>query len=200
MLAERAVVLEKGREIYSGPSEEAVAAYLRSLAGVEDNLTGEGKEGYGSGEVVLEKVTLVGADSGQDILGCGETARLEVVILARENVEDAVLGFMIRDRFGQDLFGTNTWLHETTFSLQAGERYRITTEMEMLLHPGRYTVTTAIHRGQYHTGSCYHWWDDAAEFEVAGIQGPQFAGVCRLPLKQFQCKPLQEESANAQLG
>lgn len=196
MLADRAMVVEEGRAIFTGSPEECVAAYLRSLAGVDNNIEPEEQRGYGSGEVVIEAVRLAGSASGQNILGCGESARIEARVFARETVADVVLGFMLRDRFGQDLFGTNSWLHGTTFSLEAGNRYRITAELKMLLHPGRYTITAALHRGQYHSGSCFHWWDNAAEFEVAGVDGPCFAGVCRLPLDRFQCQPFREKSAD----
>jgi lipopolysaccharide transport system ATP-binding protein len=188
LIADRAVVLEGGRIEFSGPPEEAVAFYLRTLAAGEDRVGG--KTAYGSGEVIIEQVSLTGP-GGRKALSCGERAYLKVRLYARQKVEEVSLGFMLRDRLGQDIFGTNGRLLGRVFDLEAETRYLVNVEFPMLLHPGRYTVTVAVHEGVHHLDRCYHWWDNAAEFEVAGVLGPLFSGLVRLPVERFELNPME---------
>lgn len=183
LLADRAVVLEEGKIAFVGPPEEAACCYLRLIAGGEDRLYQ--KTAFGSGEVVIERVSLVGEESGQPILSCGERACLTIALRAEQDVQAASFGFMIRDRFGQDLFGTNGYLLGRTFDLKAGRRYFLQAKLTVLLAPGRYTLTVAAHSGAHHLDRCYHWWDRALEFEVAGVRGPLFSGLVQLPVVDF---------------
>ncbi|GAB6068544.1 ABC transporter ATP-binding protein [Methylothermus subterraneus] len=183
LIADRAVVLEGGRIAFDGPPDKAVAHYLKLIAGGEDRL---GRPtAYGSGEVAIEDVALTG-DSGRAVVACGERARLTVALYAAKDLTDVSLGFMIRDRFGQDVFGTNSYLLGQTLNLQAGRRYLWRAELRMALAPGRYTLTVAAHSGPHHLERCYHWWDNALEFEVAGVLGPLFSGLVRLPVENFE--------------
>ena len=50
----------------------------------------------------------------------------------------------------------------------------------MNLGPGKYTLTTALHIGPDHTVECLHWKDATIQFEVAGVVGDNFTGLCRL--------------------
>ena len=50
----------------------------------------------------------------------------------------------------------------------------------MNLGPGKYTLSVALHVGPDHTVECLHWEDATLEFEVAGIIGNNFVGLCKL--------------------
>ena len=185
MLADRAVVLEKGSVVFDGPTEDAVNAYLKTIADTDDALSAQ-VAGYGSGEVRLIGAKALNAAGGQDVVACGAPLQLEVTVQADQPVDDVALGVLFRDRFGQDVFGTNSYLHDQSVCFAAGEQRRFVIDLDMLLHPGMYTITLALHRGSTHSGSCFHWWDNALTIEVAGIDGPAFSGVCRLPVTRFE--------------
>jgi len=185
MLADRAVVLEQGAVVYTGPTEDAVNAYLQTIADTDDALAGADVSGYGSGAVRLVSARALNEAGGMDVVRCGGFLRLEVVTEAAVSTKDVALGVMFRDRFGQDVFGTNSYLHGQCVDFRQGERRCFVFEVEVLLHPGAYTITLALHQGSTHSGSCFHWWDNALNIEVAGIDGPVFSGVCRLPVRQF---------------
>ena len=87
---------------------------------------------------------------------------------------------MIRDRFGQDIFGTNTFHHKKSIDFEKDKEYKCTFSMPMNIGVGKYSVTVAIHSGTNHSDQCSHWVDYAADFEVAGIIGELFGGICRL--------------------
>jgi len=136
--------------------------------------------GYGSGAARLQRAAVRGIISGGPVLASGETADIVIEAEAREALPDATLGILIRDRFGQDIFGTNTAHLAAPLPLAAGQPVRFHFRMAMNLGPGSYSLTVALHRGTDHLDGCYHWCDNLASFEVAGFAGPPFQGVCRL--------------------
>jgi len=181
MLCDRVLVLDNGVAVVDGEPEVAVNAY-NQLLGADDvePLLGPADEGYGSQEVTIKSVELTGEDSTSSVVSSGESVSLNVVIEASATLASMTLGVMIRDRFGQDIFGTNSHHLGKSLSISEGEIKHYCLSMPMLLAPGKYTVTVALHEGVDHTRHCYHWWDSAAGFEVAGIRGTQFGGVCDL--------------------
>jgi lipopolysaccharide transport system ATP-binding protein len=52
--------------------------------------------------------------------------------------------------------------------------------MDMNIGVGKYSLTTAIHSSFDHLEECVHWVDNACEFEIAGVKGNLFIGICRL--------------------
>jgi lipopolysaccharide transport system ATP-binding protein len=185
VLCDRAVVLEEGRIAAGGTPEDAVNYYNRLIASMDEGddflvpQSGE-RHCYGSGEVEIQTGTLNGVDSDAAILSAGESTQLEFTIRARANVEDFTLGFLIRDRFGRDIFGTNTHFMHQPLRIAKGEVMRLRFGFPMNLAPGSYTLTAALHSGQHHLDACYHWCDNLIGFEVAGIRGHFFYGLARL--------------------
>jgi lipopolysaccharide transport system ATP-binding protein len=101
--------------------------------------------------------------------------------LAHEDIEDMTAGFAIRDRFGQDVFGTNSFQLAVKIPLRKDQRCSLEFSLPMDIFPGRYTLTAALHSLENHLENCYYWCDSISRFEVAGIRGAPFAGICRLP-------------------
>ncbi|MGM0986226.1 MAG: ABC transporter ATP-binding protein [Pseudomonadota bacterium] len=183
MLCDKVIVLEGGRAVFEGEPEAGANHYNRLLA-EETDLDGQAvlEARYGTGEVTVEACTLAGSDSGGTALSSGETAEILIDLQAHRDLDDITLGLMIRDRFGQDIFGTNTWYLGQPLAMRAGERRRCRLALEVWLAPGKYTLTLALHEGSDHTRRCYQWCDNLVRFDVAGIRGPTFGGICRLPL------------------
>ena len=91
------------------------------------------------------------------------------------------VGILLRDKFGQDIFGTNTYHLNIPLSLGAGEscllRYIL---HELNIGPGKYSLTVAVHRDATHLQECYQWTDLVRAFEVVGNNDFQFIGLSRL--------------------
>ncbi|MDR9440917.1 MAG: ABC transporter ATP-binding protein [Halomonas sp.] len=183
MLCDKVVVLEGGKAVFAGEPEAGANHYNRLLA-EETDLDGQAVQqaNYGSGEVTVLACNLAGQDSGGAILTSGERAELLIDLEAREDLNEITLGLMIRDRFGQDVFGTNTFYMGQKLAMRAAERQRCRMEIDMWLAPGKYTLTLALHEGSDHTRRCYQWCDNLLRFDIAGIRGPTFGGICRLPM------------------
>lgn len=188
MICDRAIVLHEGRVVADSEPESAVNIYNKLLAGDDDrDLPVQSHDsGYGNREATLENITFSGEQSQSHIMASGDCANLDITIRASRTLEDISVGLMIRDRFGQDIFGTNSHYLGMPISLTAGARKYLRYRFPMKLAPGKYTITVALHEGADHTRNCYHWRDNAVCFEIAGIQGPFFGGVCDLNPTLFE--------------
>ncbi|MEQ1890804.1 MAG: ABC transporter ATP-binding protein [Alphaproteobacteria bacterium] len=194
VLCDRAIVLEEGTPVFSGTPDAAVNYYNRLIASMENgaiappapaeastaNIRPKESSSYGTGIVCIEGARVVGQGSGGQIISSGETADFVFDLAAIEAAQDVTLGIMIRDRLGQDIFGTNTFYLRRPITFMSGEKRSVAIRMAVNLSPGRYAVTAALHNGENHLTQCYHWCDNLLDFEVAGYTGPHFVGICRL--------------------
>ncbi|MCP4598627.1 ABC transporter ATP-binding protein [Neptuniibacter sp.] len=183
MLCDRAIVLDGGRVALSGSAEQAVNMYNQLMADLDENLFQSDEEGFGSAEAVIDRVAITGQLSGSDIVASGETADIDITLRAKKAFTDLTLGIMIRDRFGQDIFGTNTYHKGYSVSLSEDEELTLRFTINLDIAPGKYTLTSALHSQDDHISDCYHWVDNALSFEVAGFVEEIYSGVCRLPVK-----------------
>jgi lipopolysaccharide transport system ATP-binding protein len=106
----------------------------------------------------------------------GESIVIRVQAIFRQTVSDPVVGILIRNRIGMDVFGTNTRLERVALgSVQAGETLEIEFELDCLLSRQEYTLTVAT---QYWNGLSQDWLDDVVDFRV--VDTKDVAGVLNL--------------------
>lgn len=182
VLCDKVLVLDNGQVVAQGSAEDAVNHYNQIIANLEQdkNVYQPDVQDYGTRQVELLRASVEGRSSLVDVLSSGETAVIRLDIKAREALEDVTVGIMIRDRFGQDIFGTNSQQLDTSLSFRVDEEKTVFFTVDMAIAPGKYTLTAALHSRENHMDDCYHWYDNIARFEIAGIRGPGFSGVCRL--------------------
>ncbi len=205
LLCDQVLVLHQGSVLFHGSPEEAVRVYYKTLAGAEAQHPAvsdlANNPSYGRGEVVIKSLTWTHAartieipsdrsvaKSGEQIqaqsitVSSGDLVRLRLAIHSAIAFSASV-GILIRDRFGQDIFGVNTAMLEQPVEFSPGQDRTIGFDLGLALAPGRYTVTVAVHTDTSHVHNCQHWWDNALEFEVIGFSGKPFSGVSRLEHK-----------------
>lgn len=186
ILCDRALVLDAGQVVYAGEAEGAVNLYNRLMAGQAEEEQGRqlARAGaYGTGQVEVTRCEAHGRDSRSAMLSSGETLDIHLRLEARETLDDVALGVLIRDRFGQDIFGQNTHQHQGPFAMAQGEVCAAHVAIEADLAPGKYTLSVALHSSDHHLEECYWWHDNVQQFEVAGYRHGKFSGVCRLPCR-----------------
>ncbi len=185
MLCDKAILLNQGVIMEEGDPESVVNSYnfiISKLGDAMDSMIKkvDGESSFGTFEAQISTIELTGENSNSNIISSGENATIAVEIDAHENLKDVTVGIAIRDKFGQEIFGTNTHHHRKNFDLEKGKKYICRYLVEMNIAPGKYTVTAALHVGDSHLDHCIHWKDKFIDFEVAGIYGNVFIGVCRL--------------------
>jgi len=189
MICDLAIVLDQGEIVAQGSAEHAVNHYNRIMARLDEEENKSfravsetsAQQNFGNRKATITGARLVGEQSGSAIVSSGEMATLTIDVLAADNIDNMTIGLLIRDRFGQDVFGTNSHYLGASINVKQSQQYQANFEVKMDIAPGKYSVTLALHSQESHIDDCYHWVDNEVTFEVAGVVGYQFSGVCRLP-------------------
>jgi lipopolysaccharide transport system ATP-binding protein len=98
----------------------------------------------------------------------GETVILSITASVHHRLHCPIIGFFVKDRLGQALFGDNTYLtyRESPVDCLEGSDIKAEFVFDMPLLPiGRYSVTVAIANGTQDTHDLHHWIHDALVFE-----------------------------------
>lgn len=185
LLCDRLLLLDKGKVHTIGDPEDVVNTYnflISKLNDEEDKVFKKPmqKSSFGTFDVEIKKVEVVGEDSGASTVSAGETTDVTLTIEAKKDLPDMTVGILIRDRFAQDIFGTNTYYLQKKIDFFAGKTYRCVFRMPLNVGSGKYTLTAAVHSQDTHLQNCSHWLDDAADFEVLGSKDRPFIGLCKL--------------------
>lgn len=113
----------------------------------------------------------------------GEIAVLEVEVSAEEAIRNPIVGFYLKDRLGQQLFGDNTWL--TTLGQEsgvaAGQRLRARFEFPMpRLRAGDYFITIGVADGTREEHAVQHWIHEALALKSQADEWA--AGLIGIPM------------------
>ena len=189
MVCDRVIVLDQGQVVADCDPEQGVNIYNRLLAresqqdqsSIGNRVGTQSSQNYGSNLAEFMSINLAGETSETDVVSSGEKLNIKLHIKANANLPDITVGIMLRDRFGQDIFGTNTHLKGHPMSLKDGQEITVTYAVMAAVATGKYTITAALRSAENHLMDCFHWCDRIATFEVAGSHGAPFSGVCDLP-------------------
>jgi lipopolysaccharide transport system ATP-binding protein len=189
-ICDRAILLNAGKLAMEGEPEAVMDYYNAMLADhqnqtVKQEVTADGKIQTisGTGEVTLAEVDILDA-SGQPIemVAVGQAVSLRVRATCNAQVEDLVVGYMIKDRLGQPVFGTNTHHHKRKLqNLRGNEAIELHFDFQANLGPGTYSVAIALHADDTHIGKSYEWRDHARVFNMVNIDKAEFVGVAWIP-------------------
>ncbi|TFW30411.1 ABC transporter ATP-binding protein [Massilia horti] len=188
-VCDRALLLDGGSLLKEGRPEEIMDFY-NALIAERENETGrqtvrlaETPDGKvqttsGTGEATVADIVLLD-ETGQpvEVVDVGAPVTLQVRVLAKAAIPRLVLGYMIKDRLGQPMYGTNTHLKELPLeNVAAGEEALFRFTFPMNLGPGTYSVATAIVSTETHLVNNYEWRDLALVFTVMNMRRPHFEG------------------------
>jgi lipopolysaccharide transport system ATP-binding protein len=184
-VCDRAILLDGGRLAKEGKPEEIMDYYNAMIAERENETvrlkeTAEGKVQTisGTGEATVSDIALYDEHGARvEVVDVGAPVTLEVRVRARSPIPRMVLGYMIKDRLGQPMYGTNTHLKELPLDdVAAGEEVVYRFAFPMNLGPGTYSVATAIVSTETHLVNNYEWRDLALVFTVMNMRRPHFEG------------------------
>ncbi len=189
-LCDRAILLEKGFAIKDGSPEE-VMDYYNALIAERENATvkiaklddGRIQTLSGTGEARVISVDLRNInDEVVEYINVGESVRLKVQIEIFDDLPELVFGYMIKDRLGQTVFGTNTNLLNIPISnVKKGDILSLEFAFNANIGLGSYSFTTALHVSDTHIAANYEWRDLALMFNVVNLNRSRFSGVNWLP-------------------
>jgi lipopolysaccharide transport system ATP-binding protein len=196
-LCDRALLIEGGR-VAMDADPIKVLDYYNALIALDEKAVvnheahikaDQGTRGVrsGSGEVKIVSARLLRQGQLAYQVLEGEALDLVIDLAIYQDLPEVTVGLLLRDRLGNEIFGTNTHqlgLSEQLRDVQAGSQVSLTYAIDKLnLGPGSYSLTVAAHGADNHLAGNYDWWDQALTLEVGFGSGPRFSGVIRLPVK-----------------
>jgi lipopolysaccharide transport system ATP-binding protein len=108
---------------------------------------------------------------------------------AERDIARPIIGFYVRDRLGQILFGDNTYLSylENPVRIKPGQEIEARFEFAMPLLPtGDYSICAAIAEGTQTDHVQYHWMHDALIFRVNA--SPAQCGLVGIPMDSISLR------------
>lgn len=189
-LCDRAVLMDRGGIVKDGNPAEVLDYYNAAIVpdvantSIQEGSIGGSGTRSGTGAVRIQEVELESGGKSIRAILAGWHVSLKVVLHANQGMQDCTFGLLIKDRLGNDIFGTNTHhLHRQIGPLVPGQLKRVMFDFPVLnLGPGHYSVTLAVHAEADHLAGNYDWWERALLFQVIPAEGPHTIGVCHMPV------------------
>ena len=158
---------------------------------VTDNLSAANGWKTGGGEIVSVELESL-KDKGADVFTGGEKVRLIIRAKIHKNFDRPILGFLVRDRLGQDLFGENTLPFTSLNPMPVTAGAEIAAEYVFklpMLPNGQYAVMASLADGDLYNNVQHHWLHDAIIINV--LSSKVRWGLVGLPFEKvslIQCK------------
>ncbi|HEY2934281.1 MAG TPA: ABC transporter ATP-binding protein [Acidobacteriota bacterium] len=196
-LCGRALLLDQGELLADGPPAKITEDYIALLAQKSSGDQLKFRSGefereqdaarqhrrYGSFTSEIKLVELLNSN-GQKAraIVSGDQGTIRLQVLFHETMENPTIGILLRDRLGNDVFGTNTYYHRCRIRVEPEELLVVDFGMQMNLGPGDYFLTVAVHSDRDHFEDCRDWIDNVLDFRVLPTT-PEFIGLARLEPK-----------------
>ncbi|MEU8075753.1 ABC transporter ATP-binding protein [Catellatospora citrea] len=167
---DRAMLIEDSRIVSIGDTDKITKQYIQLFqepAGGSDSTGGDGdatddaEQRWGNKKVTFTDIDL----SSTRVTDADDTISITCTAEAKESVEDAVFGFMVKNASGFAILGTNTKIKgQRPMALTEGQKVVVQWEVPNVFNEGLHWLEPAIvHNGG--TDVC-DWWEEAASFTV----------------------------------
>ncbi len=196
-LCDRVILLEKGRVLRDGLPDEVIDYYNALVAEKENaKLSIEQrreKSGWlltksGTGEARVRSLQLLDALSSDElaVVQVGQAVELRLEASIHADIPRLVLGYMIRDKQGHVVWGTNTWhTRQIQENVKCGEVVVFRLPFNCTLGPGSYSISPALVSSETHLINNYEWIDNLLVFDVINVERNIFIGTNWLDAQFF---------------
>lgn len=198
-VCDRAIFLNRGRLVADGPPRDVIHVYLLNVAerlttidqqqgtvaaafheiGAVEETQESNERRFGSFRARITELSIE-SESREPVekIVSGENTVFRAVVRFDFPAENPVFGLMLKNRFGVEVFGTNTYLRkQATGSIKTGECLEVLFKIPMHLGKGIYAASFAVHTAD---GHYFDYRVDAKVFEVIGAV--ETIGIVNLPV------------------
>jgi lipopolysaccharide transport system ATP-binding protein len=136
---------------------------------ISENLNEANGWKTGGGEILSVQLEHLIPQSN-DVFQGGETVRMMIKATAYQDMDRPILGFLVRDRLGQDLFGENTlpFTDMNPMPVSAGSIFQSEYIFKLPMLPnGHYAVMASLADGDLLSHVQHHWLHDALILNVS---------------------------------
>jgi len=183
-LSDRAIFMLEGKIAMAGTAKDTVNRYIGFVLDRERGREPiEGGAGAGTtfrhgdrASTITDVQILNQTGQACQAFEHGQVVVIRIQAMFNKTVTEPVVGLLIRNRIGMDVFGTNTRLEQVSLGqFEAGSAVEVEFQLDCLLTRQEYTLTVAT---QYQDGLSQDWLDDVLSFRV--IDTKDMAGVLNL--------------------
>jgi lipopolysaccharide transport system ATP-binding protein len=150
------------------------------------------------GGSILDVRVLDAAGNPVPLPEAGDEIILEILAEAHKELRGAIIGFDIRNRFGQSIFGDNTYLTycDSPVCLLPGQRFVARFRFQMPHLPdGEYVINPGLAEGTQDKHVQHHWLDEGVVLRVGGSH-VRF-GVVGVPMFSIEIEKIDGAGAAA---
>ena len=184
-LCDTVYLLNQGKVVYGGDPVEALDFYnallSNDLSDIDIKDIGDGGSQLSSGSKEIEIIDCSIIDEHQtvcDLIETGNEYTLKIMAKCNTNVTDVVCGFMIKNKYGQIIFGTNTFHTDNIIpEIITGDKIEINFKFNANFGEGNYSISVAFHQYDTHISKNYNWIDRIYMFTVLNKKYPNFIGT-----------------------
>ncbi len=158
------VELQETGQGHSGPMELVDPDTTLELF---DNIANS--DGWSSGAARIASVSLASTNGDPiSVFSGGERVLLTIRAEVNRRLESTILGFFVKDRLGQSLFGEHTYNYSPNLVSNDGDWVEARFSFALPLLPdGSYSMTVSIADGDPWTNVQHHWLHDAVLIRVS---------------------------------
>ena len=187
-LCPRTIVLEQGRKVFDGKTEDAIRLYLESMAERATVSLGARSDRVGNARVRCQRIGLRdGRGDWTDLVPSGAPVTFEIEYQSPDeaSLRDLRLDLRVRDQVGVLLFTLSNFFSNAQYA-EAPPRGRVRCHVpELLLAPGRYSATLVAYVGREQADCVEHAFEfgvvDSDYFEAARFIRPSVYGPVLMP-------------------
>jgi lipopolysaccharide transport system ATP-binding protein len=184
-LCSRAILLNGGRVVTDGAPLDVLNCYQgiimereQAYEAAAESRTGESpapiddlaaplsytyRHGNRGAEILAADLTDA-ARRPKELVETGDSLMMRVLVRVKQDIEDPIIGFLIRNRHGINAFGTNTKEHQIDFgTVRQDELLEATFSFDCWLGVDEYSISCAVHSLD---GEAYDWVDGTRFFRV----------------------------------
>lgn len=117
----------------------------------------------------------------------GEEVTLRIEVAVRTDLKSPIIGFYVKDRLGQNLFGDNTYISHLGQPVPAGDGDTLTARFRFQmprLAVGDYSISAAVAEGDQHDHVHHHWIHDALFFRAESSSVA--SGILGIPMQAIE--------------
>lgn len=180
--------LEALNPVYSNTNKESKAEKISDYttnSSFVDNLNASNGWKTGHGEIISVNLACA-SNPGELVFKGGELITLTITAKANEFIARPILGFLVRDKLGQDLFGENSlnFTFLKPLSVSNGQMVSCTFDFILPMLPnGQYSVAASFADGDLVNNIQHHWLHEALILNVSssnvrwGLVGVKFKNI-----------------------
>jgi lipopolysaccharide transport system ATP-binding protein len=189
-ICDRAILLNGGSLALDGDPEAVMDFYNAMLARQDTNRVTQIAQAdggvqtlSGSGEVTVKNAVILDLEGKSlEVVKVGQAINISLTIEVNQSIDQLVIGYQIKDRLGQPIFGTNTFhTKQIAHDLNKGQLLKCDIAFNANLGPGTYSISFSLHDSETHLGKNYEWRDRALVFSVINVEHSHFIGLAWIP-------------------